>query len=139
MDSVTRKVRDVYAKRLYAAEDQVSRGRSFDSIVDCQQFVSTVQSVDTLFAGRPWVSVKKAHGNAKSSWICYEENIVSLLPEHMNEQVILHELSHIVTPRDVQWHGKEFCWNYLDLTMRWRGPSVYLDLRNAIRAQGIPL
>lgn len=133
--------RDQYKKVLYAAEDQFmlqhSPGRTFDSIQDAQSWVHLVQSVDPLLEDIPWVSVRPAHGNVKASRAYFEENALSMVDCHLNEQVILHELAHLATGRGYPHHGREFCWNYLDLTLRWRGANVYLELRNAIRDKGI--
>lgn len=138
---MTRKKRDVYKNRLYAAEDVLfdagNVGRVFEDIKEVQQFVATVQSIDPLFKGMTWISVRRAHGNAKASWADFEDNILAMSAEHMNEQAVLHELAHFLTSEDVQYHGREFCWNYLDLVLRWRGPSVYVELRDQIRAQGL--
>lgn len=149
-----RRKRDVWRKRLYAAEMEAfasdEHGRIFKTLPEAQEYVFTVQGLDSLLSGLPWVGVEAAHGNAKGSWACFEDHTVSLalggccddengenVHEGVCEQVILHELAHIATGGEVQWHGREFCWNYLDLTLRWRGPSMYLQLRDAIRKQGI--
>lgn len=131
-----RRTRDTKKKLVYAAEEDMDYGRDFDSIVECQQFVHLVQGVDPIFQGKPWISVKAAHGNAKSSWAVWEDNAITLSEQGMNEQVILHELAHLATDPEVPFHGKDFCWNYLDLTLRWRGVDAYLVLRNALRAEG---
>lgn len=137
---MTRKLRDTYRKRLYAAEAASvdnTPGRVFQNISECQAWIYTVQGLDPLLAGKAWISAQLPHGNATGSWCDFENNVLFLHDEHWNEQAILHELAHFATGEGFSGHGKQFCWNYLDLTLRWRGPSVYLELRNAIRERGI--
>lgn len=138
---MARQPRDQHRKLLYEAEDEllnnIGPGRCFNSIKEAQNWVHTIQAVDVLLSRLPWVSVREAHGNAKASWAVFEDNAISLAADGMNEQVILHELAHLVTGNGIPYHGREFCWNYLDLTLRWRGPSIYIELRDAIRSRDI--
>lgn len=142
---MSRRPRDTNRKAFYAAENDfeaiLGPGRTFADISEVQQWVYTIQSVDPLSDGMAWVSVKEAHGNAKASWANYRSNTISLVPEHFSEQTVLHELAHLITYYQegdgIAGHGREFLWNYLDLTLRWRGASTYIELRNAIREHGL--
>lgn len=138
---MTRSKRDTFKLKVYAAEDStrdvIRIGRRFDTLREAHQWVRLVQSVDDLLSDKPWISVRKAHGNAVASWADFEEFELVLTESGMCEQIILHELAHLATSPDEPYHGSVFCWNYLDLTLRWRGPSVYLEMRNAIRGTGV--
>lgn len=138
----SRRAYDKLKKALYEAEEllvlsESGNGRNFDTISEAAAWVSKIYSIDPLFRGKPYVAVRRAHGNAKSSWADFEENCLTLNEDHMDEQTILHELAHLVTDYDLPFHGHDFCWNYLDLTLRWRGISAYVELRDALRSTGI--
>lgn len=138
---MTKRPRDQHKWALYEAEDVLQAGKGFGrqflNISHAVQWVHTIQSVDELLEGLPWIGVKKAHGNAKASWAVFEDSSIVLTSHGLCEQIILHELAHLATGPGYSYHGREFCWNYLDLTLRWRGASVYIELRNAIRERGI--
>lgn len=138
---MTKRPKDHYRLKLYAAEEtlrySVGFGHVYADISEAQQFVHMVQAADSLLSGLPWITVQQAHGNAKASWAVFAENMISLTREGLNVQIILHELAHLATGPKYSYHGKEFAWNYLDLSLNWRGVKVYKELRDAIRAQGI--
>lgn len=133
---------DKFKQAVYKAEDSLLNtshgfGRTFETLSDVLEWVATIHSVDPLFRGAKHVVVLPAHGNAKASWASFEENAIVLNEEGMNEQIILHELAHLLTGKEIVFHGSEFCWNYLDLTLRWRGKEVYFELRDALRSTGV--
>lgn len=50
-----------------------------------------------------------------------------------SEYVVLHELSHGVTPTDKAAHGREFARNLLLLVKRWMGEEDYKKLKQSFR------
>lgn len=134
---MVRRPYDTQKNRVYAAESKCSPGREFETMTDLERWGLTVYYVDRLFNPVDPVFFKEAHGNAKFSHADLITNTISIYKYHMDEQVVLHELAHLtVDPDHCAFHGPEFCWNYLDLTLRWRGVDAYIELRNAFKEEG---
>lgn len=139
---VSRRPYDLKKKLVYDAEEvfeasEFGNGREFSTISEAAHYITKVHSLDPLFRDKPFIAVRRAHGNSSRSWADYEENCISLVEEQMNEQIILHELAHLATDEAGPFHGPDFYWNYLDLTLRWRGPQAYVVLRDAMRDTGV--
>lgn len=132
---------DMFKKKIYDAEDATDEivrfGRKFEGIRDAHQWIRLVQSVDVLLHDKPWISARKAHGNATASWADFDNFEIVLTDDGMCEQIILHELAHLATDREEPFHGNSWAWNYLDLTLRWRGLHAYTVMRDALRSTGV--
>lgn len=130
-----RRIYDIPKERVYEAEALCHPGREFESMEDLARWGRTILYVDELFphSDRP-IKFQKAHGNAKSSSAHIEKRVIDICWTMMDEATVLHELAHFTVDNDrCMHHGPEFCWNFLDLTLRWRGVDAYLELRNAFR------
>ena len=50
-----------------------------------------------------------------------------------NKWVVLHEVSHLLTPDDVQSHGREFCQTYLHLIKLFFGQETQNNMKAAMK------
>ena len=57
--------------------------------------------------------------------------------EYRNELILLHEITHGITPRECAFHGSEFCGCYLKVVRTFMGDDFFVDLRYTFNRLGI--
>jgi len=145
--------RDFQRSRVYKAEQGLGKyTRSskplphLRTVAQCQAWIDkitrsrwwkarAVVSKVAVFDGRGTVAAAGGHFGdfgKKRGWG------VSLPLWARREEVILHELAHVMTPYDTQpAHGRAFCKNYLALIHRWMSKEKAAELRDSFRKQRV--
>lgn len=141
MKKSNKRTYDKLKTRLYRAEDlfeeSTGYGQKFETLTEVGEYVTKISRLDSSIRRVGYIGIKLAHGNAVDHWADFEENLIYLLSDQMTEQIVLHEIAHLIAGKEKAFHGHDFCWIYLDLTLRWRGRKAYTDLRNKMREVGI--
>lgn len=142
-----REVRDNQRSKVYKTE----RLHSFwnimwiNDIKDIQRLISFIRRTRLS----PWkhqlqgVSIKVtdgrrrrngvAIGNVRTSSHCYIR-----LPKSLRRYiVVLHELAHLLTPKQYASHGQEYCTNYLYLIRQLLGEAAYEEMIALFKAHNV--
>ena len=136
--------RDTQRKRLYTAEN-VAFNRSFyvppgavvRSVRECHDYIERVQSRAYLRRKYDWhltfpITVKDGRGYRRA--VAYQGYREIQLPRWARtEDVMPHELAHLLTPTRLADHGPEFAAIYLDLVQHMLGKHEASRLRDQFR------
>lgn len=132
--------RDNQRSKLYKAEHVLwDDSKKFQTIGECEEYIKTVLR-SRWFKNRYPHKEKLVLGDGRGmrratagSWL--ETNTVDIsLPRWSRmEAVILHELSHNVSPMFKAAHGPEFASNFLSLVLRFMGRNAWVQLRESYK------
>jgi putative metallohydrolase (TIGR04338 family) len=133
-------MRDAQRQKVYDSEFEVRhavKGRDFVSHAAIQDYVNRVLASAWLrgqFPDAPeFVSVTVGAVNQRSkAWKSRRVVRISRHPAHMNEEVVFHELSHILAPDGVR-HNWEFCDVLLKLIRHYIGVKESDELKLAFK------
>lgn len=123
---------------LYAAEREAlgSRGVRFPNFAAVQAYVAGITDSEWWAERCPVQACVEVHSSAGDSnwagWSNHEEHAVWV---NLEQRVVLHELAHLLTPR--QGHGPGFARVYLELVREHMGFHAYGALRAAFSAHGV--
>lgn len=121
-------MRDFQRSKVYQSQDAIGQGKRFYSLRGVQSYV------DSFIKSAWWK--RRSHvvhiyvhlinnSRAITAYCLYKsnKNVASIhVPKCMfRELVVLHELSHILTPTHVSDHGADFCTNFLDVVNKKMG------------------
>jgi len=146
--------RDNQRKRVYDSENAIddrpwdermwchksTRGGRLETVGEIESFLNKIHR-SRWFKGflckqSPPVTIRKYYvkdGRGTSrGFACrwHNGNAMLNLPRWSRSKlVILHEMTHTVTPNRYAWHGPEFCANYLELVKRWIDAETHADLK----------
>lgn len=131
---------------LYAAEQNVRRGRTFTNVRDAQRWVDDLRETwwwQRFFWGAPtrievyW----RSRGNSSvGSWDKLNDaGVIEMLPQHRNELFILHELSHVIAAalNGSKAHDPFFARTYATLVYLVLGSDAWLELQAGYEKHGI--
>jgi putative metallohydrolase (TIGR04338 family) len=138
--------RDNQRSRLYAAEWECFGWPTmeFKTMTDAEAYIWKVLSnwrvqkkypvARDIVSGRIPLKISKGDGSRKA-WarILPEKMWVSFPRKFRNKHTILHELAHLLTPADVQEHGREFCRTYQHLVLLFFGQEKLKQLKAAMK------
>lgn len=108
--------RDSQRLKVYKSEWAVrSTARRFDSTAAAQAFVDGVTGTAWFQArwGQRSIEVRGCSGGGATG--NPRTGRINVGTPSRNDQVLLHEIAHIVQPRGTAWHGAEFCATLLAL------------------------
>lgn len=158
--------RDSQRSRLYKADDvfdgvrvsALAKRHLTDSVRHARQYVigvhgpegfyypsveSTQDYVDAILASawfrRRWghrrIPVQHSHGGGSAAWV---DGSISISVQHRRqEQTILHEIAHVLTPHPYAHHGPEFAGILLTLVKHVMGPEYAATLRESFKAHRV--
>jgi len=143
--------RDNQRSKLYKAENEafdkhpaseVYKGK--DSLEKCQQLVDKLVKESKWFK-KHWgevieVKVKPGKGHRRATgsrymvgWCGQYKGIIQLPLWSRKTWVVLHELSHVITPNNKASHGWEFAQNYLKLVKHIMGKEAESALKESFK------
>lgn len=123
---------------LYAAQGEAlsSLGRRFASLKAVRAYVQAVTETEEWSERCPVQACVEVHSSAGDrKWAGWADTDSHAIWTSLDEQVILHELAHLLTPR--QGHGPGFARAYLELVREHMGFHAYGALRAAFSAHGV--
>lgn len=131
---------DSRRQKLYDAERGVSKGESFKTVAQCQRYIDRLTSLQWFVRrfGEMTVKVEATQGFRKS--YCRGKGdgaLIRILPEHQNQRVLIHELTHALVPAPHAGHGRLFCKIYAELVRFELGEAVYKQLLAGYRKQNV--
>lgn len=135
-----RQPRDSQRSRVYRAEQRVwgSTGRVFDTVDEMHVYVRAVErspvweSLNRRNGSGPHRKVHVGDGRGAGYARAIARDWRIEVPGSLrNEWVVLHELSHLVTPERYAGHGPEFTRNFLTLVEWVMGENAAESLRNS--------
>lgn len=131
-------VRDSQRQKVYDAEKVIRRqGRSFSSIEEMQTYCDRLTG--SAWFSRRWSVTKivvQRGREGTSAWANAMRRIINMPTWAWTEDVVLHEISHILTERKygkVAAHGREFARTYLELVRHQMGKEHGDRLRDSFR------
>lgn len=129
---------DSRKQKLYDSERGVSKGKQFKNLRQATKFLNKVLESSWFQRrfGKIEVKMEMTQG-WKKSYCRRTEGLLRMLPQHLNERVILHELVHALTPKPHAGHGRLFCAIYLDFVRHYIGESTYDQLLKGYRREGV--
>jgi len=129
--------RDSQRSRLYAAEAGLVMFRQeFETLEACQAYLLAVlcsRKFQGRWGRRSAAIVAKHRGAA---CVPNGSSIIRLPRWAWRSDVILHELAHVLTPKDAG-HGREYAACYLKLVAMFLGPSAEKNLREGYRREKV--
>lgn len=127
--------RDWQRNKVYTAERLVRVGRAM-SWPDTLRFVAKVLNSAKFQRrwGRWGVEVRDGRGRVKAA--AYGSRYITLPGWARTEDVVLHELAHILCPGWEQ-HGRLFARTYLELVKLFMGKDQHDRLRDSFREHGV--
>ena len=132
--------------RLYAAEAAAGRATGpAVSAQDLQYFVDGLRELPWWDRTCPQVlrieaTVVPNRKFSVGAWQGHRNcGVVEMLPEHLNQRPILHEVSHVIAAARYGSHAHDpwFARTYLELVALVMGPEAYLLLVSQFDAYGI--
>lgn len=127
-------MRDDQKQFVYKAEQSVSfvkNSVAFSSYTDIQHFTDKITN-SRWFQNR-WdiypTRIKKLHGNCRFAY--YESSVIYLPKWALHKWVICHELAHAVQPPYTEFHGPDFCNDYLELVSYVFNKKARIELKKA--------
>lgn len=137
------RVRDYQRTRVYRAERELGAFGEIYSLAQCREIVSTIAPRVTVEDGRghrravTYRGPERVMGRGENLRIVRLSHPVIALPRWArNDLLILHELSHVLTPREYSSHGRTFATVFLRL-LAARDWSAYQRLRQSFDAQRV--
>jgi putative metallohydrolase (TIGR04338 family) len=139
--------RDSQKSKVYAAERRIQRGDQGWSYQETQDFVDRITRTRWWLnrQGPPFVYVKDGRGTrwalAFDPYVTpkgeYRPATINLPRWARDPIVVLHELTHILTPATEAAHGETFCGTYLALVKRFMDIETRDALRQSFREHGV--
>lgn len=132
---------------LYAAEASLPKGRSFSGQAELQAYVDSMR--DTPLWERQYEDLLRveafAKGSTRDNFSCgaFDKSancgVVEMLPVHMNELYVCHEVAHVLADFRYGSHAHDpwFARTYLELVYTMMGAEAYAALRDAFENGGI--
>lgn len=129
---------DSQRKKLYRAENFVTVGKKFKTLKKAQKFLDKVLGSAWFQRrfGKVSIRMEMTQGWTKS-YCRRTEGLLRMLPEHLNERIILHELTHALVQAPHAGHGRLFCAVYLDLVRHYLGENAYDQLLKGYRKHNV--
>jgi putative metallohydrolase (TIGR04338 family) len=135
--------RDSQKTRVYNAERALQCGDQGWTYRETQKYVNDITKTRWWQnrGGPPFVLVKDGRGTTwAKAWDPYTTDkgedrpaTISLPRWARDPVVVLHELSHILTPDTEAAHGPAYCANYLTLVKRFIGEEAHRTLRDSFK------
>lgn len=129
---------DSRRQKFYDAEKSAPRGESFDSVPEVEDYI------DRLTGYAWWQrrflvdSIKVGDGRGrKRACGSYRTKRVKLPRYARYERLILHEMTHTLTPKPHAWHGRLFCRIFLELVDWQLGSDAADALKEGYREQNV--
>lgn len=126
---------DSQRSKLYKAEMCIRhKGRKFESIAEVQMYLDKILASAWFKRRYSMKAVRVQSGRG-----CYASGnspTITLAKWGLNEAVVLHELSHLVTDRTygtygIQAHGREFAKTFLELVRHKMGDEIWRTLKDS--------
>lgn len=119
-------------KRLYEAEKCLwDHGRSFSSVREVGDYLTDIMRTDWFVESYGWVPPIQIHNWSSSKWAgCASKSDWTIYLKRFNENVVLHELSHLLSPTDE--HSKEFVDNFLFLIRNAMGFHAWAEFTSEL-------
>lgn len=132
--------RDTQRQKLYRAEEVLRRdgapgAERFGSVTEMQAFVDKLVTYAWWKRAFPYdrhITVKDGRGRRSA---CGDPVFreISMPTWSRTKAVLLHEVAHVVAPRDVAWHGWEFAEVYLKLVQHCLGADEAKALKASFK------
>jgi len=129
--------RDNQKSRLYAAEWECFGRPSMEfkdmgqledylwSVLENRYVQKKYQIAREIVSGTQWLKVDNGAGFRQATTLWHPDSIQMTFPRRSRcSWQVLHELSHVFTPRDAQAHGREFARIYLHLVRVFFGEEI---------------
>lgn len=131
MSDVDARPRDSQRARLYRAEGEVDSGRRLPTVERMQAYADGLLMADWFSArwGTRSFEVRPGFGHRRAT---ADGNGVLQMPKWArSELVLLHEISHCLTPVEFAAHGPEYAGVLLALARRSMGPATAQSLEDS--------
>lgn len=130
---------------LYAAENSVPIGRIFTDIIELQDYVDNLRDSDWWQRNFPQVRRIEAYirppgPSSVGSWHVHEAaGKIEMLPVHLNELTVLHEVCHVLAAARYGSHSHDpwFARTYLEAVYTYMGSDTYLALDTSFNSHGV--
>jgi hypothetical protein len=142
------KARDSQRSKVYRSENEaemkvfLGRDPEIMTLEEIEGMITNIQVSEWFRVryGRPrWFRVYPSPGCGKAR--CFQMQgggFEITIPKKMRRRwIVLHELSHGLTPRNFAWHGPEFCGNYLSLCKEYLPEGHYNTLLECFQKNGV--
>ncbi len=129
--------RDSQRARLYRAEGQVGAGRRLPTVERMQAWVDAMAATDWFLArwGARTFDVRPGYGHRRAT---ADQNGVLQMPKWARtELVLVHEVSHCLTPATCASHGPEYAGVLLTVARRAMGPGTAQLLEDAFARERV--
>ena len=129
--------RDSQRARLYRAEGQVGAGRRLPTVERMQAWVDAMAATDWFLArwGARTFDVRPGFGHRRAT---ADQNGVLQMPKWARtELVLVHEVSHCLTPPSLAPHGAEYAGVLLTVARRALGPGTAQLLEDAFARERV--
>jgi putative metallohydrolase (TIGR04338 family) len=137
-------MRDSQRQRAYDAEKQfviaLGAGRAFHTLDEIQAYLfNLMQSIwfQKTFAFKKSVTVKLGRSNGQSRGNPSGAITIANRKNNMNEELVLHELAHVLAGDADGWHGRTWCMTFLQLIRKKFGPEAEDKMKECFTAQGV--
>ena len=129
--------RDSQRARLYRAEGEVPAGRRVPTVARMQAWVDALAATDWFLArwGPRAFDVRPGYGHRRAT--ATPDGVLQMPKWARAELVLLHEVSHCLTPVTCAAHGPEYAGVLLAVARRAMGPATAQALEDAFARQRV--
>ncbi len=133
-------MRDYQRSKLYDAENVAWPNEADLSLDECETFAKKVLRSRRI---QQWFPLAKKHADRVSvqapkrgttSWTDQRTSVIYMAAWTRCRFFILHEVSHLLTPPRLPFHGKEFAGVFLKLVKYWLGMRAWKRLKKSFDA-----
>lgn len=138
--------RDNQKSRLYASEwevfgwpktefkDMAELEDYFWKVMENHHVQKRYQAARDAVSGVTNIHIANGAGFRRAMTIWEESRIRVAFPRKMrNKWIVLHEIAHVLSPRDAAYHGREFCQVYLHLIKLFFGAETEKQLKAGMK------
>lgn len=138
--------RDSQKSRLYASEWEVFGWSKMEfkdmgeleeylwSVLENHRVQKKYQMARDIVSGTQKFKIFNGAGHRRATTLFEGDLIRVSFPRKMRSRwVVVHEISHVLAPRDVPAHGREFCRVYLHLVRLFFGQEMQNNLKAAMK------
>ena len=134
---MTDRPRDSQRARLYRAEGLVDAGRRLPTVERMQTWVDAMAATDWFLArwGVRAFEVRPGFGHRRAT--AHQNGVLQMPKWARTELVLVHEVSHCLTPATCASHGPEYAGVLLTVARRAMGPGTAQLLEDAVARERV--
>lgn len=135
-------MRDSQRGKIYKAQAEVGSGKEIPTVPEIEAYLMKIMATKWWLSRWPHKNNIQVKDGRHCRWARGINGGKSggtiILPRWArHERTILHEVAHVLTPRDTVPHGPEFASIYLGLVTRFMGKAAGENLRLAFVKHGV--